>query len=157
MTWKQWWVSEQHIENQALVGFGTFLGERVSVAEVHRDIANLHPRARDLGPELHRDALIRLHPNHECVFCQARHLARFKQVLRGALEDDGNLGDSATEPFARSQIERNSTPASSVDVEPHCRECLGDGLRVHALFVEESGDLHTALPATRVLPSRGCG
>src|SRR6476659_6188475 len=50
-------VAEQDVEDEPLVGLRTGLGEGVAVAEVHRDVPDLHLRARHLRPEPHGDAL----------------------------------------------------------------------------------------------------
>src|SRR5690606_24014431 len=42
-------VTEQHVEDEPLVGLRTRLGEGVAVAEVHRHVAHLHAGSRHLG------------------------------------------------------------------------------------------------------------
>ncbi len=76
-------VAEQHVEDQALVGLGARLGEGVAVAEVHRDVAHLHPGARHLRAEPDRDALVGLHADDERVLAEApRSALSREQVLR---------------------------------------------------------------------------
>src|SRR5690606_11798734 len=60
-------LTQQHVEDQPLVGLRRALRERVPVAEVHRDVADLHGRARHLRAEPHRHALVRLHTDDERV------------------------------------------------------------------------------------------
>ncbi len=151
-------VAEQHIEDEPLVRLRARLGEGVAVAEVHGDVAHLHPRARHLGAEADGDALVGLHPDDERVLPEGRRLVLREQVLRRALEHDRDLRHATTEALARTQVERHARPAARVDVEPHGRVRLGQGLGVHAVLVEEAHDLLAALPAAGVLPAcRGGG
>ena len=119
-------IAEQHVEDEALVGLGARLGEGVAVAEVHRHVAHLHAGAGHLRAEPDGDALVGLHADDEGVLAERRGLALGEQVLRRALEDDGDLGDAAAEALAGAQVERHAGPAAGVDVEPDRRVGLGE-------------------------------
>ena len=108
-------VAEQHVEDESLVGLGARLGERVAVAEVHRDVAHLHAGAGHLRAEADRDALVGLHADDEGVLAELRGLAVGEQLLRRALEHDRDLGDAASEALARAQVERHARPAAGAD------------------------------------------
>src|SRR5690606_5065250 len=105
-------VTEQHVEDEPLVGLRTRLGEGVAVAEVHRHVAHLHAGSRHLGAEADGDPLIRLHADDERVGAECRGLRLREEVLRRALEHDGDLGDAAAETLAGAQVERHTRPAT---------------------------------------------
>src|SRR5262249_26853189 len=58
-------VPDEHVEDEPLVRLGAALGEGLAVAEVHRDVAQLHRRPRHLRTELQHDALVRLDPHDQ--------------------------------------------------------------------------------------------
>ena len=74
-------VAQEHVEDEALVGLGARLGERVAVAEVHRHVAHLRAGAGDLRAEADRDALVGLHADDERVLPELGRLAAREQVL----------------------------------------------------------------------------
>ncbi|GAA3069071.1 hypothetical protein GCM10020000_61920 [Streptomyces olivoverticillatus] len=75
--------------------------------------------------------------------------------MRGALEDDRDLGDAAAEPLAGAQVEGDARPAAVVDLQ--LDRGIGVGLRlgVDAVFLEVADDLLAALPAVGVLAAHG--
>src|SRR5680860_820499 len=148
-------VAEQHVEDEAFVGFRTRLGEGSSVGEVHVDVADLHGRAGDLRAEPHRDALVGLDPEDHGVVGEVLGRGLAERQVRGALEDQGHLGDPATESLARAQVEGDTGPASGLHVEPdRCEGLGGRGLR-DVLLVEVAVDLLAAGPARGVLATSG--
>ena len=76
-------VAQQDVQDQSLVGLRRGLGEGVPVAEVHRDVADLHGGARHLGAEPHRDALVRLDPHDQGVLPQLAGRRRSRRAGAG--------------------------------------------------------------------------
>src|SRR3954447_25109152 len=94
---EQWWVTEQDVEDEPLVGLGARLGERPAVAEVHGHVAHLHLGARHLGPEPHGDALVRLHPDDDGVLPELFSRSVVEGQVRRLLEHHGDLGHPLSE------------------------------------------------------------
>ena len=83
-----------------------------------RDVAHLHAGAGHLRAEADGHTLVGLHADDERVLAERRGLALREEILRRALEDDGDLGDAAAEALARAQVEGHARPAARADVEP---------------------------------------
>ena len=80
-------------------------------------------------------------------------MALGKQLLRGTLEYNRDLGNPAPETFSCSQIKRNSGPPVGCNIETE--RCIGFGLGfgVRAILLQEAEDL-LATPALDRLARR---
>src|SRR4051794_9239844 len=110
-------LTEKHVEDQPLVRLRAGLGERAPVGEVHVDVPDLHCRAGNLRPEPQRDALVRLHPDHQGVLGELLGGGRCERQMRRPLEHHGDLGDPTPQPFAGAQVERHTGPAAGLPIE----------------------------------------
>src|SRR4051812_4599406 len=105
-------IAQQHVEQQPLVGLRAGLGELLAVEEVHRDVADLHHAAGHLGAELQRHALVGLDADHQLVVAELLGVRGREREVRGALEDQRDLGDPAGQPLAGPQGGRDARPAA---------------------------------------------
>jgi len=106
MAREQWRFAQEHIEDQALVGFRGGLGEGVAVAEVHGDIADFHLGAWHLRGDADGGALIWLDADHKGVLAELVGIVVAEEQVRGLLEDHGDLGDAASQALAGTQSHR---------------------------------------------------
>src|SRR5665213_776150 len=151
-------IAEQDVENQPLVGLGAGFGERLAVREVHVDVAYFHRGARHLRAESHGDAFVGLDTDDECVLPELFGCGRRERQVWGALKLQRDLRHAASEPLAGAQVERDTRPPASVDLELDGGERLGLRRLGDAVLVEIAEHLLAALPAAGVLTACGvCG
>src|SRR5262245_3274303 len=112
-------ITEEDIQDQTLISLRGRLGERLAVREVHRDVAHLQRRARNLGAEAYGHAFVGLDADDQRVLAEFLRGGGGEGQVRCSLEDDGDLGDSPSEPLARPEIEGDARPPSGVNVELH--------------------------------------
>ena len=94
-------ITEQHVQNQSLIGFRRVLGEGAAVAEVHVHVTDLHGgAARHLGSEAHGDALVGLHANHDGVLAEFLRGGRFEWQMWRAFENHCDFRDAFAKTFA---------------------------------------------------------
>ena len=67
--------------------------------------------------------------------------------MRGALEVYSNLSDALAQPFACAQVERDSRPASGINIKPYGCISLCSGILADAGFLQVSDNFLRALPA----------
>ena len=67
--------------------------------------------------------------------------------MRGALEHQRNFGHAAAKALAGTQVERDASPATRVDIESDGRIGFSGGIRVDALLLQIPHNRTGALPA----------
>src|SRR5690349_14614207 len=150
-------VADEHVQQQPLVRLGAVFGEGLAVGEVHVHVPDLHRGAGDLGAEPDRDALVRLHPDHQCVLAELGGVGGAERQVRGALEQQRYLGHPLRQPLAGAQVERDASPPPGDHAQ--LQRGVGLGVRVGGdpVFLQVAGNLDAALPAGRVLAAGGTG
>src|SRR5207245_2441453 len=77
------------------------------------------------GPELERDALVRLYADDKLVMAEFFGVGSAERQMRSLLEDDRDLSHAAGEALPRPQVEGDTGPTTCLDTQPNCRERLG--------------------------------
>src|SRR5437016_469778 len=150
-------ISNHAVVEQALVTIAGRRPEVVRVVETHVDGALLHDRPRYLRAKPQRDALLRLNGDDQAVAAQGVHGGVAEQMEGGALELNGNLGDSSGEMLARPQIKRDVGPPPVVNEKLHGNKCFRARTRVYVSFITIGWYLFAIHGAGGVLAAHSLG
>jgi len=104
-----------------------------------------------LAPKRQRDALVRLHRQHELVGPYADRAVLLEREVGHRPQRHRDLGDLARQALAGAQVERHACPAPVVDLEAQRGVGLGMRVRRHALLLEIADDGLAAAVAGGVL------
>ena len=70
MAGEQRWLTQEHIQNQALIRLRRLLSEGMPVPKVHVHVTDLHLSAGNLRRKTYGHALIGLHPDYDCILAR---------------------------------------------------------------------------------------